>query len=429
MNPKRFTGNNARNVLKQVRAELGPDAIILSNRSVDGGVEILAISPDSMVELVSGEDRGAPPAAAAAPAPAARPARGDTQSFLAHLESKGKLAATRPAAPAPVAAAAIPAQAKAAPDSALMEELKSLKGMLREQLADLAWHDTLNKRPLRGTLLRKLLGAGFSALLSRTLVERLPEGLSSAEAGKWLLDVLARNIRVAPAQRDIVDQGGVVALVGPTGVGKTTTAAKLAARCVMKFGAGGLGLITTDGYRIGAQDQLRIYGRILGVPVMVAQDSTELSQALAALQGKHLVLVDTTGMGQRDARVAEQHRMLVESGARRLLLLNATTQAETLDEVVRAYQPADARPLDGVVLTKSDETARIGCALDVIVRRRLTLHYVTSGQRVPEDIHAASATVLAHRALKEAGDQAFALNDEEAGLVFTDGIARMAGAR
>ena len=474
----RFSGANARTVLKQVRAQLGDDAVILSNRPGPEGVEIVALAArdmDLMDDIQSVVDSAAP-----ADEPFASVPQAATQASTADARAKAAarraqevaeqvraasakplvrtdrslipMNATAPSAKstpatmtesqgetllnyvnanrAPVAPAAVaPFAAAVAPVSAdndtafMMAEIRAMKALLQEQLAGAAWEETRRMQPARATALRKLMDAGFSALMSRKLSEKLPADSDAEAALRWLTDLLARNIPCA-AGADIVEQGGTWALVGPTGVGKTTTAAKLAARCVMKFGAAKLGLITTDGYRIGAQDQLRIYGRILGVPVLVANDATELQQALDALGDKHLVLIDTTGMGQRDERVAEQHRMLSARGVKRLLLLNATSQGETLDEVVRAYAQAseDAAPLAGAILSKVDEAARLGAAVDVVVRHKLPLHYVTSGQRVPEDIHAANAQVLAHRSLRAPANSVFAMNDDEVGLM-------LAGAR
>jgi flagellar biosynthesis protein FlhF len=480
----RFSGANARTVLKQVRAQLGDDAVILSNRPGPEGVEIVALAArdmDLMDDIQSVVDTAAPALDQDAPAvhattqastadarakAAARRAQEVAEQVRAAsakplakpARSLNPMNATAPAARAasastitesqgetllnyvnanraPVAAVVAPVtpvapMAPVAADSdtaSMMAEIRAMKALLQEQLAGAAWEETRRKQPARATALRKLMDAGFSALMSRKLAEKLPADSDAEGTLRWLTDVLARNIPCA-AGADIVEQGGAWALVGPTGVGKTTTAAKLAARCVMKFGAARLGLITTDGYRIGAQDQLRIYGRILGVPVLVANDATELQQALEALGDKHLVLIDTTGMGQRDERVAEQHRMLSARGVKRLLLLNATSQGETLDEVARAYAQAgaqaseDAAPLAGAILSKVDEAARLGAAVDVIVRHKLALHYVTSGQRVPEDIHAANAQVLAHRSLRAPTNSAFAMNDDEVGLM-------LAGAR
>ncbi|MGZ5201913.1 MAG: flagellar biosynthesis protein FlhF, partial [Telluria sp.] len=202
----------------------------------------------------------------------------------------------------------------------------------------------------------------------------------------------------------ILDKGGVFALVGPTGVGKTTTTAKLAARCVMRHGPEKLALITTDAYRIGAHEQLRIYGKILGVMVHAVKDEADLRIALKELKNKHTVLIDTIGMSQRDQMVATQVAMLNESGTdvKRLLCLNATSTHETLNEVVRAYQGSG---LHGVVMTKLDEAASIGSVLDVLVRQKLNLCYISNGQRVPEDLHMADRAMLVDRAFRGKREQ------------------------
>jgi flagellar biosynthesis protein FlhF len=245
-------------------------------------------------------------------------------------------------------------------------------------------------------LLRDLLSSGFSAGLARNLVERLPDG-DARTLNRWAKKALAKNLPVA-MNDEIVSRGGVYALTGPTGVGKTTTTAKLAARCVVRHGADKLALITTDSYRIGAYEHLKIYGRILGVAVHAARDEQELKSTLTNLRGKHVVLIDTIGMSQRDKQVAEQVAMLAGAGpVQRLLLLNATCHAETLEDVVKVYGGPEAA---GCILTKIDEAPAIGAVLDVILRHKLKLHFVANGQRVPEDLHAANRNYLIDRALR-----------------------------
>ncbi len=193
---------------------------------------------------------------------------------------------------------------------------------------------------MRALLLGEMLEAGFSGQLARQLVEDLPADLQPTDGRKWLASA-GSTVACAPFGRDtdLIDRGGVFALVGPTGVGKTTTTAKLAARCVVRYGADQLALLTTDGYRIGAHEQLRIYGRILGVPVHVVRDSDDLRRTLSELRDKHMVLIDTVGMSQRDRMVAEQAAMLMRAGdVSRLLLLNATSRGDTLDDVIRCLR-------------------------------------------------------------------------------------------
>lgn len=435
MNPKRFVAANARAALRQVRTELGLDAVILSNRTIAQGVEIVAVAlhdisalAQPVAEVASAHDQAPEAAAAAAPAvaepapvtaaPAAAAVPATPAAVPQVLRARRSVA---PVAPQPAAPPAFDAHAARTQEATLLAEIRAMKNLLSEQVASFTWSETLRHRPLRGRMLRAMLDSGFSSLLARSVVERLPDDYSVDAAHDWVTKVLARNMLKSGAG-DITDRGGVYALVGPTGVGKTTTTAKLAARCVMKHGPSRLGLVVTDDYRIGAQDQLRIYARLLGVPLYVAQTPDDLQQALAAMADKHLVLIDTVGMGQRDSRVQAQHELLIQSGVERLLLLNATAQAETLEQVAQVYTTHQQRPLPlaGVILTKLDEAARPGCALDVIIRRRLELHFCSSGQRVPEDLESANPAALAKQALlrqmSDVDEPVFALDDTEAGL-------------
>ncbi len=426
MNPKRFVAENARTALRQVRAELGLDAVILSNRTIAEGAEIVAVAMSDISTLT---DPAAPATVATARIPPAPVVRAPAASPVAPAAAPQVLRPRRVPAPEPYKPAQAPFDSHAArtQEASLLTEIRSMKTMLSEQVASLNWSETLRHRPLRGRMLRTMLDSGFSSQLARSVIERLPDDYSADAAHDWITKVLARNVPACTAG-DITDRGGVYALVGPTGVGKTTTTAKLAARCVMKHGPSRLGLVMTDDYRIGAQDQLRIYARLLGVPLYVAQTPDDLQQALAAMAGKHLVLIDTVGIGQRDSRVEAQHDLLINAGVERLLLLNATAQAETLEQVARAYTLHKRRsvPLAGAILTKLDEAARPGCALDVIIRRRLELHFCSSGQRVPEDLELANPAALAKQALLKqmspADESVFALDDSEAGLFMASAL-------
>jgi flagellar biosynthesis protein FlhF len=282
----------------------------------------------------------------------------------------------------------------------LAREVRLLRGLVEGQLAGFAWNDLTRRDPLRAEAMKRLLAAGFSPAFARQLLDRLPkEEADLGHAMKWIKSTITHNLRIADGADDIVERGGVYALVGPTGVGKTTTVAKLAARAVLRHGAAKVALVTTDTYRIGAQDQLRIYGRILGTPVFAVRDENDLEMTLSDLSGRHLVLIDTVGMSQRDKRVAEQVAMLCgeERDVKRLLLLGAPSQGVTLEEVARAYSGPG---LIGCILTKIDEALTYGPVLDVAIRHELPVHYVTNGQRVPEDLHMANATYLADRAFR-----------------------------
>ena len=457
MKLRKFFGPTSRAVLEQVRAELGPDAMIVANHASAEGIEISALPADALPQLLV--DPAATAAASRAPAPPA-PAIADDDGVTVSLsgtrgrDAPGRAAPTplrtadTPERAAPVAARhAIPglqtvvpdalplagvepsfaADATRAPMPALdptervMAEMAAMRTLFQEQLAQLAWSDALRRSPLRSRLTRDLLLAGYSATLARTITERLPDDFNATEAGAWMSGILARNLATVEAADELVTRGGIYALVGPTGVGKTTTTAKLAARCAVRYGAGKLALLTTDSYRVGAHDQLRIYAKILGVSVHTVSDRHDLRQALESVRGKHLVLIDTVGIGQRDTRVAEQAELLSHPDIARILLLNAATQAETLDEVVTTYRrTADGHhdALSGAIVTKLDEAARTGGVLDVAIRHRLRLHYVTNGQRVPEDLAIPNAPWLVDRSLR-AGLKAspFAIDASELSLV------------
>jgi flagellar biosynthesis protein FlhF len=439
MNVKKFTAPTSREALRKVRDALGPDAVILSNRPVDGVVEILALDNDDVASLAS----PAPDSEMAAPRPqlqhlddvpvapakpAARQPMQPAQQLRAMDEPAPQTYANRraqPEAPAvdvsamtAMMSAAI-AQAKesaAAEMQGMMSELRAMRGMMESQLSELSWGTTQQREPQKAAVLREMLAAGFSASLSRYLIDKLPAGKDAMESMRWIKTVLARNITTMSDEDAILDRGGVFALVGPTGVGKTTTTAKLAARCVMRHGADKLALITTDAYRIGGHEQLRIYGKILGVMVHSVKDEADLRIALKELKNKHTVLIDTIGMSQRDQMVTEQVAMLTESGAnvQRLLCLNATSTNETLNEVVRAYQGTG---LAGCIMTKMDEAASIGNVLDVVIRQKLNLHYISNGQRVPEDLHLADRAMLVDRAFRSKRDAASQLLDADLPLM------------
>jgi len=410
MNVKKFTAPTSREALRKVRDALGPDAVILSNRPVDGAVEILALANDDVAAVAA----PAPDSDMAQPRPslqlapesyAGRPARAPQADSFDMAQMSVQMSSIMQAAIAHAKDSA------SADMSGMMSEIRAMRGMMETQLAELTWGSTQQREPQKAAVLREMLAAGFSASLARYLIEKLPSGKDTADSLRWIKTVLGRNLSSMENEDEILENGGVFALIGPTGVGKTTSTAKLAARCVMRHGPDKLALITTDAYRIGGHEQLRIYGKILGVMVHSVKDEADLRIALKELRNKHTVLIDTVGVSQRDQMVTEQVAMLSASGAdvKRLLCLNATSTNETLNEVVRAYQGSG---LAGCIMTKLDEAASIGSVLDVIIRQKLTLFYISSGQRVPEDLHLADRAMLV--------DRAFRLKRDVAATQFSD---------
>ncbi|HEY4074647.1 MAG TPA: flagellar biosynthesis protein FlhF [Herbaspirillum sp.] len=464
MNVKKFVAASSREAWRNVRETLGPDAVILSNRTIDGGVEILAMANEEMSTLATpaptrtpmrppsarkelDEENATPMSAASfvanealrvkseaslsalppSAAPASTPPKAVKKDTSPAADARvwrnraGANSQTHAVALADVMAArrlqATATQNAAAAYSEVMKEIRQMRGALESQLAEISWDHTQKRDPHKADVMREMLAAGFSASLSRLMTEHLPHGADAAAGLAWVKSVLARNLTTMNNESELLEQGGVYALVGPTGVGKTTTTAKLAARCVMRHGANKLALITTDGYRIGGYEQLRIYGKILGVMVHSVKDESDLRIALQELKGKHTVLIDTVGVGQRDQMVSEQVAMLSGAGTevKRLLCLNATATGSTLNEVVGAYK---GEGLAGCIITKLDEAATIGNVIDIVIRQKLNLYYVANGQRVPEDLHVANKLYLADRAFKQKRETApFEFQDTELPLI------------
>jgi flagellar biosynthesis protein FlhF len=407
MNVRQFVAANAREALHQVKRELGANAVILSNRSTDDGVEILAITHADAASLDAADHE---------PVMTGRESESEVPAALRPRRSQA-VKVKMPQAAARTQAAASSAPARRAPEKAapapaapqgehiareVIREIQSMRGLISEQLSGMVFGQMQRHEPNKLRHMGTLLGAGFSPALSRKLLDKAPAGADMTKLKEWIRRALDKNLITGSAD-DIVARGGVYALLGPTGVGKTTTTAKLAARCVVRHGASKLALLTTDNYRVGAHEHLRIYGRILGVAVHAVRDAADLQTALAGLRDKHMVLVDTVGMSQKDRHVAEQVAMFSGHGGniKRLLLLNATCQGDTLEDVVNAYKGGG---LDGCLITKTDEAASLGAVLDIVIRHRLMVHYVANGQRVPEDIHPADRDYLLHRALASPRD-------------------------
>ncbi|WP_108446265.1 flagellar biosynthesis protein FlhF [Halomonas denitrificans] len=386
----RFVGQTSREAMRQVRESLGDDALILANRHTEQGVEILAMADDAVEGMT------------AAPAPAAA------------APSTSESAPRREPSPAsPVEPPPLPAgetadgQALQRMSEQLLREMQDMRTLLAREQARQA------PAPDGRTRLKHLLReAGFGEALADDLLAALPAELDDAEGGArdderplaWLQRRLASRLAVLEEEETFFGPPGVIALVGPTGVGKTTTTAKLAARFVQRHGADRVALVTTDSFRIGAHEQLRIYAEILGIPMHALAPDQPIDSLAPRLRGRRWVLIDTVGMSQRDQRVIEQIAQL-QGGrvpVRMVLALNAASQPETLEEVASRYRQAahaaGAR-LDDCLLTKQDEAGRLAPALETILRHGLRLAFISHGQRVPEDLALADPRALAIQAL------------------------------
>ena len=295
-------------------------------------------------------------------------------------------------------------------DNLLMEmsrELKSLRAEMDSKLASISWGAISQSNPVRAELLQRLAGMSISRKLSVKIANRFAKQTDGELAFSQSQELLAKVLPIA--DDDLLQYGGIVALVGPTGVGKTTTIAKLAAKFILKHGSRQVALITTDNYRIGAHEQLNTYGRILDVPVRVASSATELHHLINGFADKRLILIDTAGMSQRDMKLVEQINTLQQSGQtiKSYLVMSAATEYKAMNEIIKAFQVFEPQ---ASILTKLDEAATIGSAISSIIEHNLPLAFIADGQQVPEDMHVPCARTLIAQCVAEL-DQETDYND------------------
>ena len=321
------------------------------------------------------------------------------------------MSATMPATKPAALPATMPATAPERNDWA--DELRAVRELIDDRFSMLAFLERLQRDPRQVKLAQQLLEAAFSPAMVRKLVQSLPAHATDPLA--WASGVLEHNLLADKQGLAIEDHRGVFALIGATGVGKTTSTAKLAAAFATKHGVAGLGLITLDAYRIAAPEPLRSHGRMLGVPVHTAHDRASLEDLLELLSAKTLVLIDTAGMAQRDARTRELLEMLQHRAISKLLVISAAAQGDTLEDVMLGY---GVQQCLGVIVSKLDEAVKLGPALDALIRYRAKVVGVATGQRVPEDWHRLSSQALVQRALRGGGGASWRLDAGEVHLLF-----------
>jgi flagellar biosynthesis protein FlhF len=361
MKIRRYLAKDMRQALAQVRDQQGPDAVILSTRQVGEGVEVVA-AMDFDPEIFA--------AAAESDIPEVAPAPSEDSFDFSSVVNRG---------------------AQTAQNSEVSSELNALRRMLETQLATLAWNDLTRRAPVHTEVLKELTTLGITPALAAEFVSQLPQRCELAEGQRLALGLFAHRIQVMPERW--IEKGGRVALIGATGVGKTSTVAKIAARWVLRHGARDIALVSTDSTRIGAQDHIQTIGRLLGVPCYVVDNMHALSNTLSELSSRRLVLVDTAGLSQRDKRLNTELAMLRAADSRLecSLVLSGSAQACAVEEIIEKFsfvQPTSC------ILTKVDEAASLGGALSAIVKSKLPIAYCCDGQRLAEDIKPARAHQL-----------------------------------
>ena len=461
MKIKRFFAKDMRTAMTEVKKVLGADAVIMSNKKVVGGIEIVAAidyqdqqqesskketNPDLLsnfkddsVSLSSQKNVMTNPQSNTTQADKQKD-DSDKEEFAKSLSSffdkvnheqvKGFSASNntqtravqaRPSQPKTIAEQQNwDAQQNNTPNTAqspfeapksrtknrinseeiakISKEVASLRDLLEHQVSGLMKQEMERSEPIRAMIIKWLTNAGFSEKISDYLASFIPEKASAAQVQQYLPTLLQDKIYTG--NNEILSQGGAIALLGPTGVGKTTTIAKLAAQFAMKYGAEQVALVTTDTYRIGAHEQLATYGKIMGCSVRVAKNAEELSNILYQFKEKRLVLIDTAGMGQRDVRLSEQLDTLMQNSnvnIQSYLVISATAQRRVVEEAIAHFKRI---PLSGCILTKVDESIGLGEVLSVSMQNKLPVSYITTGQRVPEDIEVATAKRLVEATIK-----------------------------
>lgn len=492
MNIQKFIAPTAREALAKARMTFGDGTLILSNRPTDMGVEVVATGEDTLEALDRGELARPPKRASTSPAAArppvtrlsvnpdsqvvddatqlamstlsfqdyvrermlrrrheamtGQPSTSSAQLMQAarqetplseRLSQRGTAIQVAPQPPAaqivaspqarsvPRAAAPVPSPAPVM-SQGIVDELQSMKNLIEERFNTLTWLGQARQNPIQSNLMLKLIRSGYSPTLARTILERLPDDMSAGEAVRWVTDILTRNLRTDASAQAIDEQGGTFALVGATGVGKTTTAAKLAGLCAARHGANSVGLITLDTYRVGAHEQLRAYGRMLGVVAHLAHDRAALQDLLGLLENKKMVLIDTTGIAPGDPRKRDMLDVLDIPGVTRLLVLNAGSHGDTLDDVMASFK---TNGVQQGILSKIDEAAKVGPALDAIIRHQMQLRGVTMGQKVPEDWERANAAKLVALSMRAPTKSAFDPKEADLGFFFAQSTPLPTGQR
>ena len=308
----------------------------------------------------------------------------------------------------------------------LLSEISEVKFLLQSHVAGNFWGSIQQENTHVTEIVKHLLNSGFSPKLCAEIARNLPEDLSLPALIKNAREQVKCMIKTSHAF-DIFDRGGVFAFIGPTGVGKTTTVAKVAARCVLRYGRNQVALLTTDTYRIGAQEQLKTYAKILGLSVTAVRDSEDLAAKIKDFSNRKIILLDTAGVSQRDTLMVEQASLLEHGSSRahRILVMSSTTDLRTQEEVInlhnQAMQNTNGEKLDSVILTKLDEAAHLAPVIDSVIRHDLSVLFVSNGQRVPEDLSQPDVNYLSHRAMAmRAFSETFSITDEQVPALLSD---------
>jgi flagellar biosynthesis protein FlhF len=474
MKVRRFTASSMQKALKTVRDEMGPDAVILSNHRVKGGVEIIVaqnyepVSAKKTTPIYQSDEFDDQDEKQTSKAPAKSKEsnpwpflndneRHDVEEQLKLQDQLESLKRQREKEQNPEAKprskpASVKVNSKADLQHSLqqikqqrqdpnyayqppepeinhhqpVEQIRSTKSQhnqqilndVRNELNDLkdllvnsssstatqqnnnfVWKKFSPANALQAKLWQRLEQMGFDDWIIYQLLRKVQSHDDEKLAWQASLHDLAQHLNISPSDR--LKRGGVFALVGPTGAGKTTTIAKMAVRYTLEHEGAKVGLITMDNYRLAAHDQLRTLGQILGVPVQVADQDHPLSGCIKELEQCDLVLIDTAGLTPEHPMLKYQLDQLAQlkTPVHTLLAMPATSNCRVLRKVYHSYKAAK---LSGCVLTKVDEASSLGDVITVLLECKLNLAYSTNGQRIPDDFDPANAKALVKEVVRRA---------------------------
>jgi len=371
---ERYREDDMQKAMAKVRAELGKDAVLISSRSIDGRIEVMAArdcDPKQLeAEIKKYSAKQSP-----------QLSKQNSKDFLFEILSEKK----------ETAAQAVPSLLD------MQEELGRLRKLFEGELAQLAWRDASSNQPNRMALLARLETIGISRDIGMKIMEKVLPCEDLELGWRRTLRILNRVIKVST--KDVLNEGGVIAMLGPTGVGKTTTAAKIAAQFALRHGSNQVAFITTDSIRVGGREQLISLGVALGVPVQVANNREEMQKALECFSARKLVIVDTAGISQRNTDLVEQFEALTHNNIKihPYLVLSATAQESVINETINAFSNVD---LAAAIITKTDETGSIGAVVSGLIRYKLPAAFIANGQRVPEDLAPAQADIFINKLIE-----------------------------